>query len=95
MWRRSGLGAHAFCRGRGISAASLYRWSREVGPTTLAVGEEALRLVEAVVEPAATTTPEVWSWELTGPRGTLRVHGPITESALRVVLGAVLEGRER
>ena len=92
------MGAHAFCRGRGISAGSLYRWSRAVGATgasPLPAGEEELRLVEAVVEPAATTTPEVWSWELTGPRGTLRVHGPITESALRVVLGAVLEGRER
>ena len=58
-------------------------------------GAEELRLVEDVMEPAAATAPEVCSWELTGPRGTLRVHGPITESALRLVLVAVLEGGGR
>lgn len=92
------MGAHAFCRGRGISAGSLYRWSRAVGATGASpprAEEEELRLVEAVMEPAAATAPEVCSWELTGPRGTLRVHGPITESALRLVLVAVLEGGGR
>lgn len=89
------MGARAFCRGRGITAGSLYRWSRAVGATTSGNGEEEFRLVEAVVGPVAARAAEVWSWELAGPRGTLRVHGPITESTLRVVLGAVLEGEER
>ena len=81
-----------------MSAGSLYRWSRAVdakGASPRPAGEEELRLVEALMEPAAATAPEVWNWELTGPRGTLRVRGPLTESALHAVLGAVLEGRGR
>lgn len=81
-----------------MSAGSLYRWSRAVDAKDASsppAEEDELRLLEAVMEPVAATAPEVWSLELTGPRGTLRVRGPMMEFALLVVLGAVLEGRGR
>lgn len=93
-WRNSGVSAQAFCRGRGISAGSLYRWSRAVVAATLTNKEEEMRLVQAVVEPISAPA-EALRWELAGPRGTLVVHGPIPESVLRVLVGAVLESGRR
>lgn len=53
-WRASGLSAEEYCRGRGLSAGTLYRWSsrlRRSGEAARGPGE-AVRLARVVRTPA-------------------------------------------
>lgn len=95
-WRESGLGAREFCEGRGVSANSLYRWSREVTPTRASDEAPELRLVEVVPETGdSTAAPGGWAYEVSGPRGTVRVRDALEGGLLLRAIDAVLGRGER
>jgi hypothetical protein len=95
-WRKSGLSAREFCKGRELSVTSLYRWSQQVGSVRASSEASELRLIEAVPEMASSTGAlGGWACEVSGPRGTVRVRDTLDGVALQRVIEAVLGGGER
>lgn len=97
-WRASGLSAEEYCRGRGLSAGTLYRWSSRVrrgGEAARAPGE-AVSLARVVRTPArqqvaraggsaAAVVVEVEGARVVVPPG---VDGGTVEVVLRALRGA-------
>jgi hypothetical protein len=92
-WERSGLGAAAFARSRGIAATTLSWWKWQLSKRKRDRATPRLVAVEVSPEIGTATDPV---WELRTAKGhVLSVHGRLPPEELRSVIAAILESEER
>lgn len=88
-WEKSGLGAAAFARSRGIAASTLSWWKWQLSKRKRSRTAPRLVELEVVPEISGATDPV---WELRTAKGhVLSVHGRLPPEELREVIAVLLE----